>query len=310
MHVNSPDFYGTLLSHSNQRSHHHSISKWFSSFISATKHHASTLEQAALGGRLSKNMGFTFAAGYQSAIQSLFQPKKHQLTSLCISEQQGNHPRAIQSALTKHGQIWHLDGSKSFITGASEAKHLYVAATTGFSDNGKPIIKMLSLKAKQKGIQIKTMPKLSFVPEISHGTANFEQVELETQQILEGDGYSNFVKPFRTQEDLHVLAAVIGFRIGEAIDSNWSHESIEAHLCLLASLTAIKPSEFNLPSSHLILAGCRSQLKTLIKQTDLQFEKYNPEGYKNWKRDKALLEIASKAHKLRTSRAWGNFKTT
>jgi len=304
MQTSPLNFFETLLSHSMSRNSFDSMPDWFECFIKETKYIPSTLEQAALGGRLSNNMSFAFAAGYQSAIQSLFKPDYRQLSSLCISEHEGNHPRAIKCSLTQHGQNRHLNGSKSFITGANEAEFLYVAATTGFNINNRPNIKMLSFQANLEGIKIRKMKPLPFVPEISHGTATFKQVTLKSQQILEGDGYTNFVKPFRTHEDIHVLAAIIGFRIGEAIDSNWSHDSVEAHLSLLASLLPLEPNNFNQASTHLILAGCRSQLKVLIQQTDDQFKQNNIKGFEEWRRDKALLEIASKAHKIRTNRAW------
>ena len=308
MPSNTENFVKELLSHTKRENHYSSMSEWFSHFNEYKNHLSSPLDQAILGGRLSNNMGFAFSAGYQSAIQSLFAPKHQKLASLCISEPQGNHPRAIQSTLIKHGQNWHLNGSKSFITGATEAEILYVAVTTGLNTDNRPIIKMLALPANQPGIHISNMPPLPFIPEISHGTATFTQVRLDSEQILDGDGYSKFVKPFRTYEDIHVLAAVIGYRIGEAIDSNWTYDCIEEHLSLLASLRSLRPNEFSQTSSHLILAGCRSQLKKLIQQTDEQFELNNAEGYKNWKRDKALLDIASKAHKLRTNRAWDFFE--
>jgi hypothetical protein len=313
MPIHTPNFFEQLLSHSINRCHYTSTPEWHQNFMQTTESAASTLEQAALGGRYSTNMSYAFSAGYQSAIQSLFKPETRALASLCITEKDGNHPRNIKSTLIKHKDSWQLNGSKSFITGAKHAEQLYIAVTEPSTPeeckneeaiNARPTIKMLAIAANLPGIEIKTMPPLPFVPEVSHGIATFEHVDIKAEQILAGDGYTQYVKPFRTHEDIHILAAVIGFRIGEAINSNWSQSSIEAHLMLLSCLLSLSTNNLTDPTTHILFSGCRTQFSNLIQQTDDEFKKNNLEGFSDWKRDKALLEIASKAHKVRTQRAW------
>lgn len=320
MTTHTANFFDQLLSKSISRPHHTSTPEWHEHFLTTTEQLPSTLEQAALGGRMSINMSFAFSAGYQSAIQSLFKPNVRALASLCVTEKEGNLPKDIKSALTEQQHAWLLNGSKSFITGANDAKQLYVAVTEprkpttsessseSSSDtlNERPKIKMLSIPANTQGIQITPMPALPFVPDISHGTANFQQVNILAENILEGDGHAQYVKPFRTHEDIHVVAATLGFRIGEALNSSWSQQSIEAHLMLLASVLSLNTTSFNEPTTHLIFSGCRSQFTALVDQTDEEFKRHNPTGFNHWKRDKALLDIASKAHTIRTQRAWEN----
>jgi hypothetical protein len=321
MPTHNPSLFEQLLSSSISRYHYKSISEWHQHFLNITEKPPSTLEQAALGGRYCTNMSYAFSAGYQSAIQSLFKPNTRSLSSVCITEKEGNQPKNINSTLTKHKQSWQLNGSKSFITGANDAKQLYIAVadkpgsekhpnestkkeTTERTVSIKPKIKMLSVPADQAGVNIVQMPSFPFVPDVSHGIANFEHVNIQATQILAGDGYSQYIKPFRTHEDIHVLAAIIGFRIGEAIDSNWSKSSIEAHLMLLSSLLSLNPENFAEATTHILFSGCRTQFNALVQQTDDEFKQNNPEGFSSWKRDKALLDIASKAHKVRTLRAW------
>jgi|GEM_PF-731111 len=321
MPTHNPRFFEQLLSTSISRHHYTSTAEWYKHFLDTTNQLTSTLEQAALGGRFSTNMSYAFSAGYQSAIQSLFKPNTRSLSSVCITEKEGNHPRNIKSTLTKHQQSWQLNGSKSFITGANDAKRLYIAVTdkpasdkhtnehleketTERTVSIRPKIKMLSVPADQLGINIAPMPPLPFVPDISHGIATFEHVNIQATQILEGDGYSQYIKPFRTHEDIHVLAAIIGFRIGEAMDSKWAQSSVEAHLMLLSSLLSLSTDNFSVPTTHIIFSGCRAQFSALIQQTDDEFKQNNAEGFSHWKRDKALLDIANKAHILRTDRAW------
>jgi len=323
----STKIFEQLLSNTISQHHYSSMPEWHQHFLNITKDLPSTLEQAALGGRFSVNMSVAFSAGYQSAIQSLFKPDTRMLASLCITEKEGNHPRHIKSTLTEDKQSWQLNGSKSFITGANDAKQLYIAVTeppnpeellNSLTEEGtikhterfRPKVKMLSVPANLSGIKIHPMPALPFVPDISHGTATFEHVNIQASKILDGDGYAQYVKPFRTHEDIHVLAAILGFRIGEALNSNWSQKSIEAHLMLLSSLLSLRTENFNEPITHLIFSGCRAQFSALIEQTDEEFKLHNPAGFNYWKRDKALLDVASKAHKVRTQRAWDNISNT
>ena len=306
----SAHFYAQLLSKSIYQHDYASLTDWHQDFLKTTKHLSSTLQQAALGGRYSHNMSFAFSAGYQSALHALFKPTIRTLSSLCVTEKEGNLPKHIQSCLSQEEKGWQLSGEKSFITGASEAKQLYIAVKAlqkpKQAPADRPKIKMLSIASASAGIEITAMPALPFVPDISHGTASFNRVEIQASQILTGDGHSQYVKPFRTYEDIHVLAAITGFRIGEAINSNWSSQSIEAHLTLLTSLLSLNPDNFDDATTHIIFSGCRTQFNELVQQTDKEFERNNTVGFDYWKRDKALLGIASKAHEVRTQRAWDN----
>ena len=83
-------------------------------------------------------------------------------------------------------------------------------------------------------------------------------------------------------------------------------QSIEAHLTLLTSLLSLNPDNFDDATTHIIFSGCRTQFNELVQQTDKEFERNNTVGFDYWKRDKALLGIASKAHEVRTQRAWDN----
>lgn len=311
MQTHNVNFFEQLLTPTIKQVKHTSMTQWHNHFITTTQRFSSTLEQAAMGGRYSHNMSFAFSAGYQSAIQSLFKPAKPMLASLCVTEKEGNRPKNIKSIMTKHNLNYQLNGTKSFITGANEATQLYIAVTTPCMNiaNDRPVIKMISIPANTSGTVIKPSQTLPFVPDVSHGSAIFDNVNIASSEILEGDGYSLYVKPFRTHEDIHVLAATLGYRIAEALNSHWSHKSIEAHITLLSSILSLSTDSFDEPTTHVIFSGCRNQFNSLIQQTDAEFELNNHEGYKDWLRDKALLDIASKAHQVRTERAWDQLKS-
>jgi len=321
-----------LLSRSQQRKSFDAMAAWFDSFNQQTRLFESSIDRAILGGRLSLNVGFAFTSGYQSAIESLFEGGKLEggklqgdkfhgesvqsdglmLSSLCVTEVKGNHPRAIETRLYREGGRYFVDGNKQFVSGACDSQMIYVACRdetvgNGFDDEGKPKLKVVAIPTQSQGVAIQTMPVLGFIPEVSHGKVKLERVEIVDSQVLEGDGYLTYVKAFRTFEDLHVLAAIVGYRLGEAIDSQWDTVSIEAHISLILALRAINFMPLAEPVAHISLAACRRQLITLIEATNTQFESHNPLAFENWQRDQVLLKVASKAHQIRTAKAWAHF---
>ncbi len=281
-----------------------SMADWFASFNDSTRHQRCSVVRAILGGRQSPTVAHAFAAGYQSAVEALFQMETPELASLCVSETGGNHPRVIETSLNNEDGRLFLNGRKQFVSGAKDAQVLFVAATTGSSDTGLPQLKVVRVRNGQPGLDIQEMPPLGFVPEMPHGRVTFDALEVDAADVLPGDGYLNYIKPFRSVEDLHVMAALSAYRFGEAIDSGWDREACAKHIPLLLSLTSLANSDWSSASLHLSLFACREQLLRLLETTDPLYEQFNPEGFTNWKRDRKLLSIASQAHAKRTDNAW------
>ena len=288
------------------------MAEWFKVFKQSTERFDKSIDKALLGGRMSQCVGFAFSAGYQSAIESLFGLEEPVMASLCVTEAEGNHPRAIKSRLFEDDGKLFISGRKNFISGAEHAGLMYVACRDerfgeGLDAQGRPIIKVLKIPTKAAGVSIETMPALGFIPEVSHGRVWLDAVALEAEQVLSGDGYLNYVKAFRSYEDLHVLASIAAYRLGEAVDSAWGKGFIEQHLAVILALRELASMPLDSAVAHIALSACRSQLMTLIEASDSMFEEKNAEGFQSWQRDKVLLKVASKAHKARTERAWNFF---
>lgn len=288
------------------------MAQWFKDFNQQSRQFERSLDRAILGGRLSENVSFSFAAAYQSAIESLFQTDDILLSSFCVSEEKGNHPRDIHTKLFYESGNLVISGTKQFVSGANDSQRLYIScrderSSDGIDTLGRPILKMIVLPAFIAGLQIQEMPALGFIPEVSHGRVFLDHVEVSENQILKGDGYLAYIKAFRNHEDLHVLAAITAYRLGEAIEASWPKEIVENHISLILALRSLADMDLNQSSAHIALAACRSQLELLITQTNAIFEKLNPKAYQLWKRDKVLLNIAKAAHQKRTEGAWQLF---
>jgi hypothetical protein len=302
----------TLLSSSLERKSYDSMAEWFKGFNQQTRHFTRPIDRAILGGRLSLNVGFAFASAYQSAIEALFKPDDILLSSFCVTEEQGNHPRAIETRLFEESGELYLSGHKTFVSGANDSQRLYVACRderdgTGLDAQGRPLIKMVVAKTKSQGLEIQAMPALGFVPEVSHGKLKLNNVPIIEEQICAGDGYLNYVKAFRSYEDLHVLASISAYRLAEAIAGKWPRDSLEAHIALILAIRSLSEMDLSKPTAHIALAACRSNLEELIVSTNSLYEQSNSEFYKLWCRDQVLLNVARLAHLKRTQRAWSMF---
>ncbi len=302
------------------------MSAWFEHYQSLGCSAAGPFERAVLGGASSNCMGFASASGYQAAISALFGNgrfegrrfengrfedgciEKQQLSSLCVSEAGGNHPRAIETSLSGQQGELTITGQKSFISGAEDAQCMYVACKDlrdgdGLDAQGRPLIKLVRLATSEANVTIKKMTELKFLPEISHGTVRFDEVKVDESWVLPGDGYLQYVKPFRTYEDVFVLSSILAYRLREGL-GNWDQTIIERHVELLMAMSQLSQSQLMLPQAHIALSACRRSMMQLIEDSDALFKASNLSAYEAWQRDKPLLKVAIKAHEKRTESAW------
>jgi hypothetical protein len=267
------------------------------------------MDRAVAGGFLADRVGYAFAAGYEAALRRLAPDlPEGPIVSLCITEKEGAHPRAIKARLVEDPSGgFTLTGEKSFITAAIEAETLMVAASTGTDDDGKNRIKMALVERNRAGVTVTPMPDLPFVPEISHGVVSFSQVRVDESAILPGDGYADYIKPFRTIEDVHVLGAVMGHLVRVALLFSWPRETCQRLLALITAAGALAAGDPLLPATHLALAGFTDCFERFVVDIEPLWEKTDAETRDRWMRDRYLLGVAQKAREARLSAAWGRY---
>ncbi|MBU2510597.1 acyl-CoA dehydrogenase family protein [bacterium] len=272
-------------------------------------------QRAVVGGFLADRTAYAFLTGFRAALQRLFPLMSPTcMAAFCISEEGGNHPKFIRTNLERtessNGKQnnWVLNGNKKFITGATEADTIFVAASLGFDENGRNDIRLVKLKSNLEGVVINPMETLPFIPEISHGSVAFENVMVEDQQILEGDGYLNYIKPFRYLEDVHVSSSVLGFLYRTACLFSWEasiKEKLISLILLAQGLAEASPEQFE---THIAFAGFQKQMDRLTDGLDSELDK-TPRDFKAaWIRDRQIFTIAEKARHKRLEKAWNNFQ--
>jgi hypothetical protein len=142
-----------------------------------------------------------------------------------------------------------------------------------------------------------------FAPEIGHARAVFEEVLVEEGELLPGDGYSTVLKPFRTIEDVHVMAAVLGWGIGVGRRSAWDRAWLDEAIALVVALRAIGASPPSHPGTHVALAGALTGTKRLLDTA--AWDRVEAAVRSAWQRDRPLLDVASTVRAARLEAAWG-----
>jgi len=258
-----------------------------------------SIERAAAGGFVADRLGIAFVAGYRAALQRLDPALSR--ASLCATEEGGAHPRAIRSRLEPRGEAFVLSGTKAFATLASSARTLLVVASVGEAE-GRNRLRIARIPADRAGVTIRDRAPIPFAPEIPHAELVFDAVVVRDDELLEGDGYESVLKPFRTLEDAHVLAAALGYLVQIARRFGPAEAQIEDALATLASLRDVGTRDPLAPSTHLTLAGAITAAQRVATAAD--FTKADEATRTRWERDRPLLAVAGTARGKRREAAW------
>jgi acyl-CoA dehydrogenase len=275
------------------------------------------IDRAIAGGFVADRLAYAFTAGYQASLQCLLPSLPvDTIAALCISEEGGGHPRQIKTTLRRTDQkesispLWEINGRKKFITNASEASRLLIAASAGEMPDGKNQIQMIEIERDAPGITVIPMKELPFVPEISHGILLLEGVHAKEENLLPGDGYLKYIKPFRTIEDIHVSAAIIGYLFRIAGQYGWPRDIQERCMAIFSGFRFLSAEDPGNPAVHIALAGILNQLARLVDDIEPHWANVEVLTRTAWVRDRKLLDIAREARSLRPKAAWSYFTRT
>jgi len=252
-------------------------------------------ELALLGGRLAATPGLAFLAGYQAALRVLWPSAPWSLGALCVTENKSTRPADMSTRL----EALTLSGRKDFVTAADAADWLLVAAREDAP--GQPVRLGLGVvRTGAPGVRIEALPALPLMPDIGHARLHLEQAHCER---LAGDGWDDYVKPFRSIEDLHVLSAVTAWLFGVGQESAWPQPVQLRLLGLLAGCAEVARQCPSAPAGHLLLAGLFAQFDSLRGELDAAFAAGPANWAQLWRRDQGLLSIAGGARSKRLQKA-------
>jgi hypothetical protein len=272
------------------------------------------------------SVAWAFLSGYQAAIRKMLSStdidlaiSERAIIGFSVSEKMGNHPRDISTRFRfASDEQLILDGAKSWVIAGDACDWMIVSGVNQSSDNdgsdadassppAKLDIRLLTVAATDAGVSFVQNPPTKFIPEVVHGGAVFNQVELPSNRLLPGDGHQRYVKPFRTLEDIHIGAAVLAYLVRCGREFDWPRSVTENNLALIGSMQALSSLDPSQPATHLALTGILTQLQHSYDAVDTCWANSANavEAATRWNRDRALFDIAKKTRQTRADRAWG-----
>lgn len=278
----------------------------WASYLSARTGGSAPFQAAVQVAATVDRLGLAFAAGYSAALQHLL-PDVIVPCALCVTEVDGNRPRAIQTRLAnaENGSGYTLDGAKTFVTFGNMAETLIVAARTGERSDGKPELAVVRIPADREGVSLKELPPISFVPEIPHARVEFHDVAVHAGERMNGDGYLDYVKPFRTVEDIHVFGTAAAYLLGLAQRTEGPPELMAELAAAIVTLDRLCDAPPLDPRVHVALHGVSQGIARLFDTEELAsvWEGAPPEERARWERDRKLLQVAQTAREARFRKA-------
>ncbi len=255
---------------------------------------------AVYGGLQAGTIGLAFLSGYQAALRELVPSlSRTALVALAASETAGAHPKAMETLLLDG----RLVGRKAYVTLGTRAERLLVVARRSTTERNLVVVE---IDARTPGVRLTTLPPTPFVPDVPHAALEVD-CSIEGHEVRDGDGYTSYLKPFRTIEDLHVLLALLAHASATARSSAADRSLREQLSATVASLLGLMDLPPLSPALHLALGGVLPQARELMSRVGDHLRVVRHQRAEAWARDLPLLGIATGVRQKRLERAWEAF---
>jgi acyl-CoA dehydrogenase len=207
----------------------------------------------------------------------------------------------------EEGEGYRIDGHKKFISMADYADILFVAVNAGAGSDGRKRIRIAVIDPGLEGVRIERMPELPFIPEVGHAEVFLKNVMISADALLPGDGYTAYIKPFRSVEDIQIFAAVTGYLYRITSEYRWDLTFREELLEVISSLKVMSMEDALSESLHIALAGLITRFGRFLEAAESQWSQVDEGIRALWERDRKLLDVAGTLRKKRLSRAWEKY---
>ncbi|AEI65818.1 acyl-CoA dehydrogenase family protein [Corallococcus macrosporus] len=278
-----------------------SVDTWWRRHLALSSRFSAPADLALAGGFLADRLGFAFASGYHAAHRCLFPslPADRPI-ALCATEPGGAHPGAIETKLTDTGAGPRLSGTKTFVTLGTRAELLLVVASEGQDAEGRNRLRMVAVDAQRPGVRLSALPELPFIPEVPHAELSLEDVAVTAEDVLPGDGYARYLKPFRTVEDCHVQLAMLGWLLQVGRRFGWPDEVREELLALAVMMRGLAQADPAEAATHVALGGGLALTKrAVLERCEPLWASTDALTQERWARDRVLLGVAGKVRAKR-----------
>jgi hypothetical protein len=266
-----------------------------------------TAALAIAGGFAADRVGWAFASGYQAALRALVPGLPHDvLAAFCVTEAQGNRPSDICTTIAAQADgTQRIDGAKRWTTLGPSGTVLFIVGRLATQPAHRPALRVAQVPVPTAGLVLKAMPPTRFVPEVPHAEVLMQDLRVDAGALLPGDGYDNYVKPFRTIEDIHVTLGVLAYLLREARARRWPATFSERLVAALVLFSQLASEDAHAAATHVALAGALHDAHRLYADAQPLWSAAGDDpAAMRWERDAALFEVAGTARRQRAQRAW------
>jgi alkylation response protein AidB-like acyl-CoA dehydrogenase len=265
----------------------------------------SSIARAVRAGARADRLGYAFVGGYFAALGALDPASRARPTCLAATEVAGVHPRSIETTLVdRPGVGLSLRGQKTFVTLATDAERMIVIARRDEGEPAGPKRALVAVRVPtdRAGVRIEARPPTVFAPEVPHARVLLEDVEVDPSEVLEGHGWDDWLRPFRTVEDAHVLASLVGYVLAVAREAG-SADRVAAEAAVgLGALLAIE-GDWRSSGSHVTLDGAFGVVRRAFAATLEAMPAAMATEKRRLERDAPLLLVAEGARQKRIAAA-------
>ena len=280
------------------------LADWLANWRCLVQQHEATATLAMRGGFLADRLGWAFAAGYQAAMRAAFSSEGAMTEAFCATETGGMRPRELKTTLVRAAEGWVLEGAKGWSTFGDACDNLLVVARdTAAETPERAVLRVVRVPASAPGVAFNAQPPLPFISEVPHTAVTFSAVAVADSAVLPGDGYNDYLKPFRTVEDVHVTLAMLAHGLREIRrvgDSGPLLADLAAGLLATSALVGAPPLA---PTTHLLLDAVQTQAGALYARVGTRLMESGDAAASRWQRDTPVFKVAAKARARRAQRA-------
>jgi len=256
------------------------------------------------------NFSCAFVTAYQFALRTMFPvlPKGANLACLCVSEKNGNSPKAIESS-SKNQKI---HGEKTFVTCANSIDTLLII----INDQDLPIIdtqnkalrlvqinNVQAIKNPSLSLSLSPYNKDKFLPDIEKGNLLLNDFPMKDAIYWEGDAHQRYSKPFSVLEGLCIRLAMCAHLLKWASVYQWPtvlRADLILQISALANALDCSPQS---ATTQIIIDSQNRLMEGLIKQIDT-ISVSNSLFNEHWQRDKICLYMDFRLRSQRLENAW------
>ncbi len=250
-------------------------------------------------------MAWAFFSGYQGALCAGFKrgraDERPRTAAFCANES-GRKLTEIATSLRESAGGLRLQGRKSWmVDGVDE---LFVLARTANGPaTGPGSLAVVRVPAGAHGVEPGTPRPQSVVPELPHCEVSFNDVGVASDQLLEGDGYRDYARPFRLREDVFVTGCTLAFLLAHGHRAGWPTPWRQRCIAAVLALSQCALLDAAETRTEVLVAGTLSFAGEVIDEVDSLWPAESDDGAR-WRRDRAILGGGKEARRQRAMAAW------